>query len=195
MANLFRVSSTAILDYVIDNIAEPFDAETPFVKGDYVIYNDLLYVCTAEKGHLGVWNDSNWKRTYLSEISDLLNDIEPTQNGIKKEEQNQATDNPRITNIAALIPYLFRRLTKDEIYINVTGNNGETTGYGGASSPEEKYEGNVRLPSRVDYDSTNGTLTAYMTVSGAGDGSKLHNNNMTAYFIPGGAKDISDQFK
>ncbi len=193
MANLFRVSSTAILDYVIDNIAEPFDVETPFVKGDYVIYNDLLYVCTAEKGHLGVWKESNWKRTYLSEISDLLNDIEPTQNGIKKEEQNQATDNPQITNIAALIPYLFRRLTKDEIYINVTGNSGRSTGYGGPSDPEGTETGTVVLPSSVDYDTINGTLTAHMHINGTVE--RRWTNNMTAYFIPGGAKDISDQFE
>lgn len=192
MANLFRVSSTAILDYVIDNIAEPFDVETPFIKGDYVIYNDLLYVCINEKGHLGVWNEANWKRTYLSEISDLLSDIEPTQNGIKKEQNGQNTDNPKIDNIAALIPYLFRRLTKDEIYINVTGNAGRDTLYGGASDPETTQTNTVTLPSSVEYDATNGTLTANMSISGTDK--RRYATNMTAYFIPGGAKDISDQF-
>lgn len=187
---LFRCSSSSILDYVIDSVAEPFSDKNSYVVGDYVIYNDLLYKCTTN--HSGAWNSSHWTRTYLSEVNDSLDDIEPTQTGISKNSDSLSGRTLQVTNVASIIPSLFNRITTSEIYIRASMTAGWHTQSGGG---DLNHSGNFSNPQGVTYDQTNGTVSINMSGMYFGDGEYADSSGATAYFIPGGPKDISSQFK
>ena len=68
----------------VASIAESFDTTVTYAVGDYVIYNNLLYVCSTAVTTPGAWTGStNWSRTTIddivsvhgSDIADLASDL------------------------------------------------------------------------------------------------------------------------
>lgn len=57
----------------IASIAENFDATSTYTAGEYVIYNNLLYVCTADISTPGPWTGSaNWNRATVDSIATAI---------------------------------------------------------------------------------------------------------------------------
>lgn len=58
----------------VASIAESFEVTNTYNQGDYVMYNNLLYVCTTAVTVPGPWTGStNWSRTNVDAISDITN--------------------------------------------------------------------------------------------------------------------------
>ena len=58
----------------VASIADAFDSTTVYSVGDYVMYNSLLYVCSADVITPGPWTGSaNWTRVTVENIIDDIN--------------------------------------------------------------------------------------------------------------------------
>lgn len=64
----------------VASISDAFDATATYSVGDYVMYNNLLYVCTVAITTPGPWTGSaNWSRTTIESIvNDKVSAIEAT---------------------------------------------------------------------------------------------------------------------
>lgn len=61
---------------MVENLAEPFSTSKAYSAGDYVVYNGILYVFTADHA-AGVWTGTDASQTTaMNDISDLKNAIE-----------------------------------------------------------------------------------------------------------------------
>ena len=52
----------------IASIADTFDTTSTYAVGEYVIYNNLLYICTTAITVPGAWNAGSWNRTTVEAI-------------------------------------------------------------------------------------------------------------------------------
>lgn len=66
MGNLFRCAGGG---ESLNCIAKPYNANETYNKNDVVLYNNILYICTAYSV-TGEWDSSKWKQTTLNELSE-----------------------------------------------------------------------------------------------------------------------------
>lgn len=60
-------------DGALASIANTFNSTSTYLTGDYVIYNNLLYVCIADVSTPGAWTgNTNWSRVTVEDITDGL---------------------------------------------------------------------------------------------------------------------------
>lgn len=57
----------------IASISEAFESTATYSVGDYVMYNNLLYVCTTAVTIPGVWDSTKWTRITCDEVFNILN--------------------------------------------------------------------------------------------------------------------------
>lgn len=50
-----------------ENIATEYDPTATYAKGDYVIYENVLYICTDSDGTTGTFDPAAWSQTELAE--------------------------------------------------------------------------------------------------------------------------------
>ena len=61
---------------MVENLAEPFSATTPYSKGDYVVYNGILYIFTNDHA-AGAWDVSDVQQTTaMDDIQDLRYNVD-----------------------------------------------------------------------------------------------------------------------
>lgn len=69
-----RTVSYLLKTYVLPALANVFSSTASYSTGDFVVYQNRLYRCTAS--HSGAWNSSHFTLTNLNSINDSLDNLE-----------------------------------------------------------------------------------------------------------------------
>lgn len=164
MANLFRVASSDTLQFVVESIAPEFSESEAYIVGDHVIKDDLLYECTQNTK--GPWDETKWKRTYLSEL--YLKNIAPCPTGYKAgsgsfpEAGRNGSTGTVTANVVGMYQYMFKKFNNTNFFVHVDGV--------GAHISNWHEEDNFSVPSAINYvpntgiASTSGTGSAYVDI-------------------------------
>lgn len=119
----------------IASIAEAFDATATYSVGDYVVYNNLFYVCTTAVTTPGPWTGStNWTRATLDSIATELNaDItaleSKTGSDIPVSDSSQDTIADAFDNLSNMFLVNTYTATKSVAANFVTALTGADMGY------------------------------------------------------------------
>lgn len=112
----------------VASIAETFEPTNTYALGEYVMYNNLLYICTTAVEIPGAWTGSaNWTRTTVDQIvniedakiaalngTTLVND--PLDPSVKIADRISALDNNKANKAISDI-------TPNYVHANITTNN------------------------------------------------------------------------
>ncbi len=61
---------------ILNNIASVYDDSATYIVGDYVLYNNILYVCNTDISVAENWTAAHWTQTtVMNEINTLKNDV------------------------------------------------------------------------------------------------------------------------
>lgn len=122
-ANAIATQANTKADGAIASLAEAFLDTATYAVGEYVIFNNILYVCTDPVTTPGPWTGSvNWTRASLDSIATELNNAIRNVNEKTGSDINISdTDNRSIETVFNnLINPTIRRLTWNNT--NVTGD-------------------------------------------------------------------------
>lgn len=88
----------------VASIAESFDATSTYSVGEYVMYNNLLYVCTTTVTTPGPWTGStNWTRTTVDSITTSLSNTIDNLNIEDLADVNLSTsDNGKLLGVSVI---------------------------------------------------------------------------------------------
>ena len=127
-ANAIATQANSKSDGAIASISEQFLDTATYEVGEYVIFNNILYVCTEPVTTPGPWTGSvNWTRASLDSIAtDLKSSINDLENRTGSDIRVSSSDNTTIAN--ALTPQFINNFVM--LSGNAVLNDNQCTIYG-----------------------------------------------------------------
>lgn len=163
----------------VASIADTFDPTSTYSVGDYVMYNNLLYVCTTAVTTPGAWNAGSWSRTTVESILANKADTSGLAAVALSGDYDDLSDKPIDYKSNSWANYL-RSSISSRRYFEVSINQGQAPLYArvyffGDSTIQAEIFKNGTFDYKVD---ASGTLDTGITMPGTGDSIKFMRINV-----------------
>lgn len=110
----------------VASLSESFDPTATYSVGEYVMYNNLLYICSSDVTTPGPWTGaSNWSRTTLDAIATSLSN---TISNLDIEDLNNVTITPSDNNKFVAIDVAGGNITASAKYAHNYSTSEEVVG-------------------------------------------------------------------